>query len=512
MRARASAFAYATIVAIVSILCAVDSKVKPVRAERQALPGDGPPGILTYAETGDPCGIRSKQGPLQSFGCGVISYLVKDTAIPDWETSWSTKCDVHLDQCPEPASPVIADSVLKLRSERADSNSTGVDTYSKKLESLTSFELRLLKSAKEPVQFRGGDQIMGAPANNSANATLASVLFNSVAKDALPDSPDALSANLRRGAIPQFEPGSIIAKAVWGIFPLDSSGNIKEDTPVFASILQENDSSKPTYEASWNKTYNTPALPNILSSWKQYDRVKSAWTVPSAGADWKFDPVHCAVKSGQLPWKCMNYIPVSLSLKQAAELTKDTQEGLTINSGCGDAPKCNIALMGIHFMIRLRKSDPLPGNRASSWVFITLWWTGIDNGTKLPSPWKYYQINVTQNFRIDPPSVGAGSNVCFNPYLEGKQGLGAASNCVNCHYYAAYNTSTSTSMSSSGGDPLHGMNYSSVVRRPSNGCASSEDYAGQQGVVCTDFVWSTADVSIQAPKPGTRRMAHHERG
>jgi hypothetical protein len=502
MTARSAAPACIALLAIVFGLGVVHSKNGHASSALQGLPTDDPTSILTFAEADDPCGIRSRQGSLKSFACGVVSYLVKDTAAPDWETSWSTKCDLHLEECPEPANTVIADTFSKPGAKTGTSISTPQDTYSKDLKNLTIFELRLLKSAKVPVQFRGSDQVMGIPANDSADLTLASVLFNNAAKDALPTSQGTLASNLSRGIIPEFQPGSVIAKAVWGIFPLDNQGNIAEGTPAFASILQSNDSTKSTYEASWNKNYSA-SLPNVLSYWKQYQQVKSAWTVPSGGANWKFDSANCAPKPGQLPWNCMNFISVSPSLKQAAQLTQNTQNGLTINSGCGNAPKCNIALMGIHFMIRLRKTDPLPGNRASSWVFITLWWTGVDNGTNLPSPWKYYQINVTQDFRNDPPNVGAASNVCFNPYLEGKRGLGAASNCVNCHYYAAYNASTSTSMSSTGTDPQHGLSYQPAERYPSNGCVTGKDYAGQQQVVCTDFVWSSADVSIQGTLPGT---------
>src|ERR1700679_3108511 len=133
----------------------------------------------------------------------------------------------------------------------------------------------------------------------------------------------------------------------------------------------------------------------------------------------------------------MHVISASPSLRQAAELQQNTNNGLTINNSCGrNTPSCNIALMGIHFMIRLEESDPLRVKGGPPWVFITLWWTGRDNGTNLPSPWKYYQINVTQGFRNDSSPGSVTSNICFNPYLEGKKPFGAVSNCVNCHYFA----------------------------------------------------------------------------
>ena len=501
MTIRSITLASVTLLAVLSGIAAVRSGNDASRNWLQSTPTEDPTEILTKAETGDPCGILAKQGSLKSFGCGVISYMVKNTELPDWETNWSTKCDLNLEQCPVPSGSVTPE----LASEPAKagaSPSTNSDKYSKAIKSLTKFELRLLQSAKVPVQLRGDHETLGTPANGSADLTLASVLFNNTAKAVLSGAPGTLASHLRQRAIPQFQPGSVIAKAVWGIFPLDDQGNIAAGTPVFASILQTTDSTKPTYEASWIKQYGA-TFPNPISdlNWKNYDQVKSAWTVPAASSHWKFDAANCLVEPGQLPWNCMNYMSISPSLKQAAQLLQDQQDGLTINTACGDAPKCNIALMGIHFMVRLRDKDPLPGKRASSWVFITLWWTGIDNGTNLPSPWKYYQINVTEDFKNDPPNIGPASNVAFNPYLEGKLALGAASNCLNCHYYAAYSASNLTSMGSTGTDIQHGMKYQDITRFPSKGCASNQDYPGQQNVVCTDFVWSTANVPLQVPQP-----------
>jgi hypothetical protein len=161
---------------------------------------------------------------------------------------------------------------------------------------------------------------------------------------------------------------------------------------------------------------------------------------------------------------------------------------------------CLLLLMGIHIMMRLKDGDPATQGGKYPWVFMTFWWTGQDNGRKLPEPWKYYQMNVTQSPRDDSPAA-ADHNVCFNPYLEGVEQGGPQSNCVNCHTFAAWNPEPGHVSPVTTGAGILGAVPIGFTPDPK----IAEPYKQQNRL--TDFVWSMA--SYPGPKSSSSLKPAH---
>jgi hypothetical protein len=100
------------------------------------------------------------------------------------------------------------------------------------------------------------------------------------------------------------------------------------------------------------------------------------------------------------------------------------------------ASTCTVTLAGIHMMTFVKTKSAPDGD----WLWATFWWTPavqpklIQDRYRLHGKWAHFQMNKTMSLRggpSDPP------NICFNPYLEGRQKNGIASNCRSCHQYAA---------------------------------------------------------------------------
>jgi hypothetical protein len=450
-----------------------------------------------------PCSIGSSQDLLTAFGCRVIYQLVAGAKAPKWADSWETKCDVYLLDCAGDAVPTINSSTLTIDLKRNLNPPDRLLHDAPFLAQMNQFETKLLSSARTPVQIEA--KLKRIKLNHGRwkhgeipQVNFASVLFNQTAADAIKDPH--LVTNLNQGIGPTFPPGSIIAKAIWGIFPFSDPSTLMPHKEGFASIIRSDQ------EDSWSKNDgNSQLLPDPASAARNFAGRTPAWTFPLDGNTHFADECQSEVLPGQLPWNCIFYMSVdasapSFNLGAGRVIRQDTAAGLTINGNCAKQKQCYVALLGIHFMIRPGDPKSVPPNPDSDWVFMTLWWTGQDNGTGLPPPWKYYQIRATQNFRIDG-AMGQTSNVCFNPYLEGIN-KGEASNCVNCHYYAAFNRlpgqgpSNLTSVGTTKGFLPPGLTQR--VSKPRGSCATNADYGDGYNVVCTDFVWSLTALSDPA--------------
>jgi hypothetical protein len=199
-----------------------------------------------------------------------------------------------------------------------------------------------------------------------------------------------------------------------------------------------------------------------------------------------------------IPMGCLHFHTFEMSnaieAKNAEIAQGDAQTRKAVDSYCQPTDQCVAVLMGIHLMVRRPDADMLGNANESPWIFMTFWWTGEDNRSGLPAPWKYFQMNVTKTARIDDARVGM-KNICYNPYLEGTNSNGAVSNCVSCHRFAAYNHAhPDLPTLSTGVDACHG---GKPIPEPS--CKNAEaDY--WDGLVSTERVWSLASPPIKASK------------
>jgi hypothetical protein len=515
MNAHRSLASFALTVCIVYCLIVLSpaARQRTVRAQATTTLAKDPTDILDAAEK-DPCRIKQTAagGPLRSFGCGVLFYLVTlDMLNPTSETSWYTKCDLNALFCaPGEKQTVVSPPNSKNSLSGANGGTLNLsDTVNK-----SSLLIRLLRSAKLPVQLADGSDAFTK--DQTSSPTFASILFNSQAAAAMKVPNDKTPrSNINNGVAPVFSPGSVIAKLVWGVYPTDDNGKILKTTRVFASAMSYGQ------QDSWLTgpgNNNGFTLPNAKNSAVTSSNV---WTIPPfTKANFGRDCGRALKYSSDLPFApdCMYFVETTPHGQNAATaravLDSDSLNGTAIGSGadCTDKP-CKVVLLGIHLMVRIKDSDTLrlngtdPLRIRSPWVFITFWWTGKGDGLCplhgdcISKPWNNYQMNVTQDFRDDggPGPIG---NVCYNPYLEGFKWHGAATNCVHCHYYAAYKESDGTSLVQIGNQQFGFAAPPSPKRYPSPlGCASNADYPGVSGgVVCTDFVWSVANMVVSPQK------------
>lgn len=185
------------------------------------------------------------------------------------------------------------------------------------------------------------EQMDGGPISAATDQTAA---------DAIKD-PHLLT-NLNQGIGPTFPPGSIIAKAIWGIFPFSDPSTLMPHKEGFASIIRSDQ------EDSWSKNDgNSQLLPDLISAARHFAGRTPAWTFPLDGNTHFADECQSTVLPGQLPWNCIFYMSVdasapSFNVGAGRVIRQDTAAGLTINGNCAKQKQCYVALLGIHFMIR----------------------------------------------------------------------------------------------------------------------------------------------------------------
>ncbi len=98
------------------------------------------------------------------------------------------------------------------------------------------------------------------------------------------------------------------------------------------------------------------------------------------------------------------------------------------------ANKCYLLFMGMHIITR----------ETPNWVWMTYWWTN-EGKASTADKWGFFEAAASTNNQEQTPIA--------NPYLEGPTS-GMASNCLDCHRFAAYNPSfTSKTGTQYGGDP-----------------------------------------------------------
>ena len=132
---------------------------------------------------------------------------------------------------------------------------------------------------------------------------------------------------------------------------------------------------------------------------------------------------------------CLHWHPITAwNIKAHISANKNAQQAQCANQGC------SAILVGLHVMA---KSGP----KVDDWTFMTFWLVqGETENRLLPAPWRYFTSNsVTTSRGPVLTRTGYENNLCFNPYLEPKVNFsfGKTSNCVDCHYFAAYQANLS---------------------------------------------------------------------
>jgi hypothetical protein len=198
-----------------------------------------------------------------------------------------------------------------------------------------------------------------------------------------------------------------------------------------------------------------------------------------------------------IPLDCFHAVPLKLNDPTAAVPSAEKPTSTVLWETCGKNP-CLAVLLGIHFMVHLDDNDPLHPN--APWIFMTFWWTGEDNGSHLPEPWKYYSVSATQDPRNDSAQDGS-RGIIFNPYLEGVHQNGAVANCVTCHAFAAMDGKNPKNSLVGlgvgvcfGGPPI--PRVASYAGKP---CTPDQYF--QPGIVSADRIWSLAHLN-DSPQRG----------
>jgi len=392
-----------------------------------------------------------------------------------WEKDWKTKVDVGLEQTSDP--DTFSTTQLGKQENPLD------PLFRNSFRSVIQFDLNEVASSDRK------------DALSRKSPQFASVLFNLEAYRSILKAMPKLKS---RGEGPVFDENSIIAKAIWTLIPI-KNGNSTDAQLEVSNIQSSVDEQYEPGKYGVKQFIPWPGQSHDADHfWTGYG-LSTTEPVLDNGA--------CIPTTGRaIPMNCLFSFNLDVSPKNFPVVSKVVRDAklqannrFAINGQCGHGDHCVVALMGIHFMVRLRDKDPLIATGASHWVFMTFWWTGKENGRGLPAPWKYYQMNATQTPRMDD-AFGGATNVCFNPYLESVlPPAGAVTNCVSCHQYAAYNFSDpSNSKAQNGVGPCLGGKGIGDSITPPGGCEKirSEYFAG---AVRTDFVWSLAGHPPSAP-------------
>jgi hypothetical protein len=373
---------------------------------------------------------------------------------PQWE-KWEDKCKVDLEACPDGRVPKI-EQLLSTEASNWKMNRT--DEY---------LALTLLRdSVRLPVQLELNHSL-----DKATPQQFASVLFNKQAAVSVIDGEMKLNVDKPI----KFLKGSMLAKVVWTVIPIDGGKN----QPFFPMYVTKVMNPADEQNLSPNPFVAPPPPGNYWSQFSIDMSVKDA----SGG---------CRPETGVVPLNCIHQYSFpggkgssGANLIAAMEHEPVRQTFDAVNHIC-TTDTCMLALMGVHIMKRLTDDDPSTQGGKYPWLFITFWWTGQDNGQNLPEPWKYFQMNVTQLPRVDEAEAGK-HNICFNPYLESVKVGGPQSNCVNCHTFAAWNPAKGHASPAPAGAGIK-LGAAAIATPPS--AKAVMDYKNQFRP--TDFVWSMA--------------------
>jgi hypothetical protein len=304
---------------------------------------------------------------------------------------------------------------------------------------------------------------------------LASVLFNPEALQSVQSAVDSWSRGKMKVKV---KPCSILAKAIWTRVPASPNGKSLKLSPLYIYRPHDQSGGMPPQMLTLHDDFESVAVDSAL--------------IPNDSA--------CARPDGAaVSPDCFHYHFFNNAAK-AGVAGSMAEPGSEFQPTQCDRSSCYFVLVGIHFMMRLDPEHyPKIYKSNRPWLFITLFWTGQDNGVIKQTPWKYYQIRVAQEERGDKPGVKVNQPLfCSNPYLEGTKANGAVSNCVSCHQFArvAPRGKNDSLITDGVGECLGSrpyplpQNWENDVSRRMCTPQSESDY-DRRGVP-SDFVWSLA--------------------
>lgn len=433
--------------------------------------------VMTRDSTAKAQPTPMSDSALTLFAWKTLARLLPDQNAPwpQWET-WHTKCELHLEPCL--TNTPTFQQPLKVAGQISNGMKSTFDAID--AASATEGLFLLRNDVRLPRQL-----VFAHGLDRAVRPQFASVLFN----DRASQSIKIAEGNLSRKEAVHFRPGSIIVKVVWDMISLRSD---KSDpaTPLFATTV----GAAPDEQSAAEAQFAPP--PPESQHWIPYS-IDLRQTKQLSGCR----PEPRAV----LPLDCIHqyHFSVRPNSPGAQIVAAMRNEPVRSNfqavwSACA-LDDCMLAMVGIHIMVRLDDNDALAQRGRYPWVFMTFWWTGTSNHTRLPSPWSQYQLNVTQAPRND--NVSDYHNICFNPYLESVLPNGAVSNCINCHRFAGWNPNVNHASPAILGSLLGSM---PLYQRPP--ARSVERYGSE--FRSTDLVWSLASYQSAAaplrPQPNTR--------
>lgn len=315
------------------------------------------------------------------------------------------------------------------------------------------------------------------PNNNLGNFArapqLASILFDTPAQQSIESnkwgSGPTLNALMQlpapRGGIRQLpldniEDRATIVKLIFGIVPMDRMTKV----PVFEDIpLNHATPSRLWPPASWRTKY-------LIQENSEAQKCPDNLPDDQGGMN-------------SVPVTCFPFSRVRAGDTSAInQLTRDSQNlafGQAVNANRHDV---YVVLLGVHIMQFSKKT--------LQWSWMTFYWMKDTNGkTGWSAPWNHYHMMSTTQPRA---TAQAEHKYCANPYLEGWASVdGLQANCLDCHRFAAY----APSGSSSTADPIQTGLLCGSLSPPQKVCTDEVYF---QNAIQTGSIWSIATNQLAA--------------
>ena len=432
--------------------------------------------------SGVPLAALPTQSQLNVYALGVVTQLTAGTEACWLGNDWQTKAGLGLEPSSQTASPARSlDAALEKQSLR-----------------------RLLSELRPPAQVVArklsrhknfGDDV--------PDPRLTSIDYNSLAASAILK----LKWNASRGqGITTLPPGSVIVKTIWERADLSRSRCINLPASQFAAAVIT-----PGTGASGQRA-EQQGQPGVT------DHLKTPFT-SMLNPGWRWVGVSedgtsqtCKPGSSALPVQRVSTVYNTILQKDPYDLGYTGAGDL---KGAGCQGRCLLALLGVNLMVKAREGP--------DWIWIALWWTGVYhekyNEMDQNSPWRYYEIGITETER-DPSAenstVSLNPNILFNPFLEGTQPNGTVANCKTCHQYAAVdpkNRSASLRPCGTGptlgGPPLPALDAAGRAQQGAGaGCGGFYDTGSDpkdphnylNRYLSTDSLWSLAAATEETEK------------
>jgi hypothetical protein len=375
-------------------------------------------------------------GQLKSYATEVFTRLTQQRPAPAWEDQfvWQDQCDLN----------------LMTNCEKVSEHKGAANAQFHLLHSLSSSpqETEVLpskQSAESQPLFP--EVLQSIYYNASAAKTITEHhLSNQGALDALLKQLVDAHVKLADQTIPDFGRDAMIIKTVWET--VDAGGPDTSATLAVDDITQRVTS--PTHP---------PALQNLIN-----------WPIQiTVDATHPDTPCSINLQTKTYTLGCFHYRTITTQQLRAIRKQPGAQD--IVQGFCSE--RCYLILVGVHIMT---KATP-------NWVWMTFRWTNESQKASVRDKWDFFDGDATVN----------NQDLLANPYLEGPNGFGMKTNCMECHRHAVYNPACGSSVSGISGKPPNPPN--SNLQEPA---------AYFQNSLQTHFLWTIAlNQSATAPSECT---------